>query len=111
MRCGTDQCPTIPPRVKYDLTDLGRSVVSLMEGIKRRWPVVRLLGEELFDPRHVALAPGPHVLGDPGHDDVALHSHDDRRGYGVTLWVLGPSVLSALFGLVSGCVVNRTCVR
>ncbi|HET6953969.1 MAG TPA: helix-turn-helix domain-containing protein [Acidimicrobiales bacterium] len=28
--------PTIPPRVDYELSDLGRSVVSLMEGI-RRW--------------------------------------------------------------------------
>ena len=27
--------PTIPPRVEYELSALGRSVLALMEGIKR----------------------------------------------------------------------------
>ncbi|MFF5213227.1 winged helix-turn-helix transcriptional regulator [Streptosporangium sp. NPDC000396] len=42
--------PTIPPRVEYELSELGRSVAALMEGI-RRWSEEHLI--EILDARDV----------------------------------------------------------
>ncbi|MEV6980097.1 helix-turn-helix domain-containing protein [Sphaerisporangium sp. NPDC051017] len=58
--------PTIPPRVEYELSELGQSVVSLMEGIKR-WaenhvPEI-VAAREDFD-RRAAEPPTP-VTGPP----------------------------------------------
>jgi DNA-binding HxlR family transcriptional regulator len=57
--------PTIPPRVEYELSDLGRSVVTLMSGIKR-WSEAHvpeiLAAREAYDHR-AAEEPAPIRAG------------------------------------------------